>query len=685
MSDRLERRTSDIVAVNGPPGSGKSTLLREFVAQQVVKRAAVIAELGPDAAFPIRHLRGRDVFSVHPDVSGFEIVVASANNGAVERVADVLNEASAVASDVPPTLLGTAGRALHDGWWALICLVLGRRDRIRRTAELVAPWPGSGTTNGWENWIAETGLPSWPAALAAFRQAQQRVADLTRAACERGEARERLRPAAQWFDETVGGAPVDWGAHAQRWAAQSTEELNRIEERRPGWLARQFGTRSWRHWVEEHAGEQTHLRRYRELYVAAEQWTRLDSSAELDTAAWLALNDKAEQERRPPNVVPELEEARIELFIAALRLHGSALATRSGALGQTMWNWRLAATSPNKFAADERIALWRSLFTVVPVVTTTFASAGRMLRDFGSDGLGSVVIDEAGQSSAHYAVPLLSRARRAVIVGDPQQLEPVVVLEPELLHPVMSAAHADVRWSPDIVSVQHLADATSLVGTEIANVGTSTWVGLPLRARFRCASPMFEVSNAISYGGQMIQMRSPDARPQSTLGGIGTTWIDAPLASGERHWGPEDRSILLSLLSEFADPPIDDELFVITPFRQAMQGARSAIGERDRSRSGDRAWASWASHHVGTIHTFQGREADTVILMLSSAAKRGRAREWAAVPPNLLNVAVTRARERLVVVGHYDTWSQLSNFDALADCLRSSRVSGLEWRLKSGS
>ena len=60
-----------------------------------------------------------------------------------------------------------------------------------------------------------------------------------------------------------------------------------------------------------------------------------------------------------------------------------------------------------------------------------------------------------------------------------------------------------------------------------------------------------------------------------------------------------------------------------------------------------------------TVHAFQGQEADMVILVLgSSTGEVGRfQRRWAAVPANLLNVAVTRARNDLVVIGDYEAWT----------------------------
>jgi superfamily I DNA and/or RNA helicase len=59
----------------------------------------------------------------------------------------------------------------------------------------------------------------------------------------------------------------------------------------------------------------------------------------------------------------------------------------------------------------------------------------------------------------------------------------------------------------------------------------------------------------------------------------------------------------------------------------------------------------FAMKNVGTVHTVQGREADVVVLVLGSAASAAAARRWAAEKPNLLNVAVSRARRRFYLIG----------------------------------
>jgi superfamily I DNA and/or RNA helicase len=95
-------------------------------------------------------------------------------------------------------------------------------------------------------------------------------------------------------------------------------------------------------------------------------------------------------------------------------------------------------------------------------------------------------------------------------------------------------------------------------------------------------------------------------------------------------------------------------VFVITPFRDVAR-----VIETWPRREGYKGLRS------GTIHTAQGKEADVVIFVLGGDPAKEGAKDWAAETPNLVNVAVSRARRRLYVVGHAESWSKRSYFDVV--------------------
>ena len=294
-----------------------------------------------------------------------------------------------------------------------MCLVLGRRDNIRRAVKLVAPARSPGTTDSWQDWIAAARLPPWPDALADYLHARERVDHLASNARLRAADRARLRGSAQWFTTHVGANAAAWTAHARTWAEQSRDEAPPHRAATAGLAGppaphaflETLGGRARRRAIPHEAVSRAPGRRRGVGAASVEPGSRRCRVAALRPAG--GTRAPSPGRRRSPR------KGAIDLFSAALRLHGSALTSCSGAVGQTMSTWGRAVGSPHEFTVAERVALWRSLFAVVPVVTTTFASAGRMLRDFGPDGLGNVIIDEAGQ------VPPTTRYRYSPVSGEP--------------------------------------------------------------------------------------------------------------------------------------------------------------------------------------------------------------------------------------------------------------------------
>ncbi len=152
------------------------------------------------------------------------------------------------------------------------------------------------------------------------------------------------------------------------------------------------------------------------------------------------------------------------------------------------------------------LAAWQTFFLVVPVASTTFASLDKLFVGLGRESLGWLFVDEAGQAPPQYAVGALWRARRAVIVGDPLQLKPVVTLPWGGQRALLSEFGVDEQWAPSRTSVQQVADRLAEHGTTLPGPASDepVWVGTPLRVHRRCDRPMFVISNQIAYDGLMV-------------------------------------------------------------------------------------------------------------------------------------------------------------------------------------
>ncbi len=469
---------------------------------------------------------------------------------------------------------------------------------------------------------------------------------------------------------------------------------------RPGFFSRLFGTVTWKSWWSTQQKLSATLHQSAQyshvadgaLELARTEWSKAQSQLQqLDreisnkrqavskfeaTAAQARsrLGDrvidelffKREHEAihlMAPWLSDDVHRMREDVFAAALVVHkafidasASRLQHNLGLLMSAMAAGALQSPAQRELLPD----LWSSLFMVVPTVSTTFASVQTMFGDLPTESIGWLLVDEAGQAVPQASVGAIMRAKRSIVVGDPLQIPPVVSLPEKLNAEICKFFNVDqIGWSAPSASTQTLADqASRFRSTFITDMGERE-VGLPLLVHRRCQNPMFDVSNSIAYAGQMVHAVG-SKRPGPIGSALGQSrWIDVN-GDAETKWCSDEGDAVVRMLVELAASGVTNpDVFVITPFKIVEQEMRRRLGkEIDLLRALGVKADEWSRDRIGTIHTFQGREADTVILLLGAPkATQHRARQWAASPPNIINVAVSRAKQNLYVVGSAIAWA----------------------------
>lgn len=364
-----------------------------------------------------------------------------------------------------------------------------------------------------------------------------------------------------------------------------------------------------------------------------------------------------------------LRDTRDGVFVAAIALHkafinaaAKPLRHNLAALLMVLNGAQLTEKAKQALLPD----LWSTLFLVVPAVSSTFASVERMLGNLPPESLGWLLVDEAGQALPQAAVGALMRTKRAVVVGDPLQIEPIVSLPQSLTRSICRhfAVSAD-RYNAPEASVQTLADAAGRYFTELESPTGSRSVGVPLLVHRRCAEPMFSISNQIAYGGLMVHAKAPGKSTIRDCLGI-SRWIDIQ-GHGEEKWCPEEGLVVVELLQKLKVASVKPDLYIVTPFVAVAENLRRLLRESGIFIGWVAEPYLWINERIGTVHTVQGREAEAVIFVLGAPlSEQNGARNWAGGQVNLLNVAVTRAKEVLYVVGNRGLWKLAGAFSTLA-------------------
>ncbi|HEX4955232.1 MAG TPA: AAA domain-containing protein [Thermoanaerobaculia bacterium] len=760
------RDRSGVVAVNGPPGTGKTTLLRDLMAAIVTARAeAMMAFDDPATAFSHAGEKLKagttwlHLYRLDLRLRGFEILVASSNNKAVENVSAALPALEAIAEDATDLrYFSTLSDVLFDReTWGLGAAVLGNATNRGRFSKLF--WwdkevglstylaEAAGTPQLVETKDLKTGeirthrprivveerppqnhdgaLRRWKKARTLFREALKRSSQCLESLSEaRRRAKElpELEAALQKAEDTAKGAEALLDSERRTWQAAQDQaimaraelaaieqSLHVIDRAAPGLLAQLLRTRRTKEWraarapvalslerargatleveglvagleVEVREAESANCRAEAELRLAAERVNSCrDAVEEVRTRlghqfvdAMTMDLDHTARHLLVPWLDAEHQRLRDAVFIQAMDLHGAFIDAAARPLRHNL-SVLMSVLGGRKLPTVEKRALvsdlWTSLFLVVPLVSTTFASVERMLDDLPPESLGWLFIDEAGQGLPQAAVGALMRTRRAVIVGDPVQIEPIVALPSSLTQAICRHFLVDPdRFNAPEASVQTLADTATPYMAEFEGRSGSRTVGVPLLVHRRCSEPMFGISNAVAYERLMVQAK---IQGSSKIGEVlgPSSWTDVK-SSGVDKWSPEEGDEAIKLLRRLAQAGVQPDLYIITPFVTVAENLRSLLRRTELPEGWLEDPAGWSAERVGTVHTAQGREAEAVIFVLGAPeTHQTGARNWAGSRPNLLNVAVTRAKEQLYVIGNRMLWREAGVFRDLDERL----------------
>lgn len=284
---------------------------------------------------------------------------------------------------------------------------------------------------------------------------------------------------------------------------------------------------------------------------------------------------------------------------------------------------------------DEQKRLLKRCVTVFPLMAAKALSLnGRLPLEPGLFDL--LVIDEAGQVDPASVIPLLYRAKRVVIIGDTQQLPSIINLENSL--------HNQIQWSNLFKEKWAYIGKNSILSI-IQGTDLPTKCRFMLRDHYRCNPQITQFVSGGYYGGHLNDRTDIAALKKAYEDEAGIVWFetDNSVPVDYQRYAvnvcPEEVDKVIALVKEIAGKGLS--IGVVTPFANQ----KDEIAQQLKSEG-------YGKIECATAHGFQGGEKDIIIYSLAVPYNiRPGIKQFLEDQDNLFNVALTRAKSQLLVVG----------------------------------
>ena len=274
------------------------------------------------------------------------------------------------------------------------------------------------------------------------------------------------------------------------------------------------------------------------------------------------------------------------------------------------------ATAFNKyFSNPENVEKMQKVFPIFCATCISSQKIGAAKTYFDM-----TIIDEASQCNTAVSLVPIIRGKSLMLVGDPQQLNPVITLDKNINEELKIKYNVSENYDYIKNSIYKAFLASDSVSQETL-----------LHNHYRCAKEIIEFNNKKYYNNQLnIKSKAYYERSLEFLD------IQENYSSDKNTSVPEADKVV-----EYVINHSDRKIGIITPFKNQKDLIEYKLKEKHLE---DKA-------SCGTVHAFQGDEKDEILFSLALTDKTySKTYDWLKNNRELLNVAVSRAKEKLILL-----------------------------------
>lgn len=286
------------------------------------------------------------------------------------------------------------------------------------------------------------------------------------------------------------------------------------------------------------------------------------------------------------------------------------------------------------------------LIEIFPVITVTCISAARLATP--EPHFDMVIMDEASQCNTAVGLVPILRGKSLMLVGDPQQLNPVILLD--------ELTNQKLRKKYDI-SDEYDYRKNSIYKTYLACDSVSDEI--LLKNHYRCNKKIIDFNNKKYYNSKLRIMS--ESKEKSPL-----VYVD--VTDGESYYKNTAPAEVEEIV-RYASLNQDKTIGVITPFVNQKNEIERCLKENHLKNVS-----------CGTVHAFQGDEKDVVLFSTAiTDSTNAGTYEWLKNNQELINVATSRAKEKLIVLSNsknIERLHQQSGEDDLYDLIQYVKSKG---------